>query len=163
MIIESTLNRQEFIRHALTRHFRRPTFYIFAFVAAVLTAYAFLIDDAPNIIYLAAWLPVLMHTIVGLITITRQSGDKNLPLYLPTRYELTRKGIELSSRQGRTELSWADFRAWRKVVGVYELALTNGQLLVITQRAVPPRQTAAFEELLTKQITPQAEAGVFDQ
>lgn len=163
MIIESALTRQEFIRHALTRHFGRPTFYVFAFVAAVLTAYAFLADDAPTILYLAAWLPLLVYAVGGWITISRQSRNQSLPLYLPTRYELTRKGIELSSRQGRSEFAWTDFRAWRKVVGLYELALTNGQLLVITQRAVPPRQVGSFEELLRKQIQPRPEVGVFDK
>lgn len=163
MIIESTLSRQEFVRHALTRHFRRPAFYIYAFVCAVLTTYAFFQADPSNLILLAAWLPVLVYAIGGWLTITRRSRDEGLPLYLPTRYEFTKGGVELSSRQGRDKFAWGDFRAWRKVVGLYELSLANGQLLVITQRAVPPRQVGAFEELLTRQIMPKPERGVFDQ
>lgn len=39
MIIESTISQREFTRHALSRYFRRPIFYVFAFVAAILTAF----------------------------------------------------------------------------------------------------------------------------
>jgi len=162
MIIESTLLPQEFVRHALTRHFRRPAFYLYAFVCAVLTTYAFLQDDPLTILLAAAWIPVLVYAVGGWISITRRSKDASLPLYLPTRYEFGKTGIELSSRQGRTKFAWSEFRAWRKVVGLYELSLTNGQLLVISSRAVSPRQIGAFEELLNRQITPKPERGVFD-
>lgn len=162
MIFESTMTRQEFLRHALTRHFRRPAFYLFVFVAAVMTTYGFVTPDAPTLVYLAAWLPLLIYAVGGWVTLSRRAGDEKLPIYLPTRYEFTKSGIEMSSRQGRSKFAWADFRGWRKVVGVYELALTNGQLLVISGRAVPPRQVGAFEELLRKQIAPKPEVGVFD-
>ena len=85
-----------------------------------------------------------------------------MPVCLQTRYEFTKSGMEPSSRQGRSQFTWSDFRGWRKVVGVYELTLTNGQLLVISARAVPPRQVGPFEELLKKQIAPKPEVGVFD-
>jgi hypothetical protein len=162
MIIESALTRQEFVRHALTRYFRRPAFYLFVFVCAVLTAYGFLTPGASNLVYLAAWLPVLAYAIGGWVRITRQGRDESLPLYLPTRYEFGKGGVELSSRQGRSRFAWDDFRAWRKVVGLYELSLTNGQLLVIAARTVPARQVGSFEELLTRQIKPKPELGVFD-
>lgn len=162
MIIESTLTRQEFTRHALTRHFRRPAFYLFVFVCAVLTAYGFITPGVSNLVYLAAWLPVLVYAVGGWVVITRRGRDESLPLYLPTRYEFGKGGVELSSRQGRASFAWGEFRAWRKVVGLYELALTNGQLLVISARAVPPRQVASFEALLAKQISPKPEVGVFD-
>jgi hypothetical protein len=163
MIIESTLTRQEFVRHALTRHFRRPTFYLYTFVCAVLTAYAFLQEEPLTLLLVAAWLPLLVYSVGGWIRITRQGRDTSLPLYLPTRYEFSKSGLELSSRQGRSRFAWDDIRAWRKVVGVYELSLTNGQLLVLSERAVPPRQLRAFEELLSRQIRPKPEPGVFDQ
>jgi hypothetical protein len=162
MIFESTLTRQEFTRHALTRHFRRPVFYVFVTVCALLTAYGVLTPEAPWLVYLAAWLPLLVYGIGGWIMVTRRARDESLPLYLPTRYEFTKGGVELSSRQGRSSFTWADFRAWRKVTGLYELGLTNGQLLVISAQAVPPRQIAGFEELLNKQIQPKPEIGVFD-
>jgi hypothetical protein len=162
MIFESALTQQEFLRHALTRHFRRPAFYLFAFVAAILTTYGFVTPDAPVLVYLAAWLPLLIYGVGGWVALTRRAKDASLPVYLPTRYEFTKSGLELSSRQGRSKFAWGDFRAWRKVVGVYELALTNGQLLVISGRAVPPRQAGALEELLKKQIAPKPEVGVFD-
>lgn len=162
MIIESTLTRQEFVRHALTRHFRRPTFYLYSFVCAVLTAYAFLQDDPLALLLIAAWLPLIVYSIGGWIRITRQGRDESLPLYLPTRYEFSKSGLELSSRQGRSKIPWEEIRAWRKMVGVYEISLTNGQLLVLSERAVPPRQRKAFEQMLSKQIKPKPEPGPFD-
>lgn len=162
MIIESTISRREFIRHALARHFRRPSFYLYAFVAAVLTAYGFWAPDAPTFLYVAAWLPLLVYGAGGWISISRRSRDESLPLYLPTRYEFTKRGIEVSSRQGRSAFKWDEFRAWRKTEGVYELTLRSGQLLIISQRAVSHRQVAPLEEMLRAQITPQPEPGVFD-
>jgi hypothetical protein len=162
MIFESTLTRREFLRHALTRHFRRPTFYLFVFVAAVMTTYGFVTPGVPMLLYFATWLPLLIYAVGGWIALSRRSRDESLPIYLPTRYEFSKSGLELSSRQGRSKFTWGDFRAWSKVMGVYELALTNGQLLVIAARAVPPRQVGAFEELLRKQIAPKPEVGVFD-
>jgi hypothetical protein len=163
MIIESTLTPQEFTRHALTRHFGRPAFYLYSFVCAVLTTIAFFQTTPLGLLLAAAWIPLLVYAVGGWVSITRRSRDESLPLYLPTRYEFGKGGVELSSRTGRASFAWGDFRAWRKVVGLYELSLNNGQLLVIAQRAVPPRQTGALEELLKRQIKPKAEAGVFDQ
>ncbi len=162
MVIESTISRKEFLRHALSRYFRRPGFYLYAFVAATLTAYGFFAPNAPTLLYLAAWLPLLVYAIVGWIIITRRSRDTSLPIYLPTRYEFDKRGVEMSSRQGRSTFAWDEFRAWRKAEGVYELTLRTGQVLIITQRALSPRQASALEELLKKQITPRPEPGVFD-
>ncbi|MGQ9925606.1 MAG: YcxB family protein [Chloroflexaceae bacterium] len=162
MVIESTISRKEFLRHALSRHFRRPGFYLYAFVAATLTAYGFFAPNAPTILYLAAWLPLLVYGAAGWIAITRRSRDTSLPIYLPTRYEFDKRGVEMSSRQGRNTFAWDEFRNWRKAEGVYELTLRSGQLLIISQRALSPRQAAALEDLLKKQITPRPEPGVFD-
>lgn len=162
MIIESTISRQEFLRHALSRHFRRPGFYLFAFVAVVITTYTFWEPDVPWFVYIAAWLPVLVYGVTGWVAIARRSRDPNLPIYLPTRYEFGKNGVEVSSRQGRSTLSWDSFRNWRKADGVYELTLRNGQLLIISQRAVSPRQAGALEALLRKHIAPRPEPGVFD-
>lgn len=159
MIIESTLTRQEFVRHSLTRHFSRPSFYFYAFIFAALSTYTFITPGARQTLYVAAVLPVLAYSFGGVIAALRRSRDKNLPLYLPIRYEFGQEGVEVSSRLGRTMVSWADLRNWRKVVGVYELALGNGQLLVISQQAVAPRQVTSFEELLDRRIYPKPEQG----
>jgi hypothetical protein len=162
MIIESTLTRQEFTRHALSRHFRRPGFCLYSVVCAVLTAYAFFQPSPSTLLLLAAWLPFLIYCISGWVTISRRSRDANLPLYLPTRYEFTARGVEMSSRQGRVDFAWDRFRSWRKVVGVYELTLTNGQILVISERALSQRQARSLEQMLNQRIKPKPEPGVFD-
>jgi len=162
MIIESTLSRQEFTRHALTRHFSRPGFYLYAFVAAVLSAYAFFQPDPPPLLLVAAWLPLLVYAGGGWVAITRRSRDENLPVYLPTRYELRPAGVELSTKQGRAEFGWGNFRSWRKVAGVYELALTSGQLLVISGRGLSAREVRSLEQTLAERIKPKPEPGVFD-
>jgi hypothetical protein len=159
MIIESTLTREEFVRHSLTRHFSRPSFYFYAFVFAALTTYTFITPGARQTLYLAAVLPVLAYSFGGVIAALRRSRDKNMPLYLPIRYEFGPEGVEVSSRLGRTVVNWADIRNWRKVVGVYELSVGNGQLLLISQQAVAPRQVAPFEELLDQRIYPKPKQG----
>jgi hypothetical protein len=163
MIIESTLTRKEFTQHALFRHFRRPGFYIYAFVCAVLTAYAILQDDPATVIILAAWIPFLVYAIAGWVIILQRSRDPNLPVYLPTRYSFDKKGIEIISRQGRSQVAWGDLRSWRKVSAVYELTLTNNQILVIAQRAFTNRQARQAEDLFKTNIQPKPEPGVFDQ
>lgn len=159
MIIESTLNRQEFVRHSLTRHFSRPAFYFYAFIFAALTTYTFITPGARQGLYLAAVLPVLAYSLGGVMAAIGRSRDKRLPLYLPIRYEFGKDGVEVSSKIGRTLIPWADLRNWRKMVGVYELAVSNGQLLVISQRAVTPHQVGPFEQLLDQQIYPKPQPG----
>ncbi len=164
MIIESTISQQEFVRHALSRYFRRPIFYLFAFVAAVLTAvviYDPSIPQAPAM--LGGWIPFLVYAAVGWITITRQSRNRDLPVYQPTRYELGRETLVVSMRSGRSEIPWSQVRQWRKVGSVYELQLLNGQVLLIAARAIGPRQVGAFERMLRNRIDPKPEPGVFDE
>lgn len=162
MNIESTLSRKEFTQHALYRHFRRPGFYIYAAVCAILTAYAMLQDEPSSLLLLAAWIPFLVYSIAGWIIINRRAREEALPIYLPTRYTLGKQGIEISSRAGRSEVPWDQLRSWRKISGIYELTLTNNQILVISQRAVSARQLRQFEDLLKANIQPKPEPGVFD-
>lgn len=152
MIIESTLNRQEFVRYSLTRHFNRPSFYFYAFICAALTTYTFITPGARQALYLAAALPVLAYSLGGWIAVMRRSRDESMPLYMPIRYEFSKQSIEVNSRLGRSVVAWSDVRDWNKVIGVYELSLENGQLLVIAQRAVAPQQVSQFEALLNQQI-----------
>lgn len=163
MLIESTLNRKEFTQHALTRHFQRTGFYVYAFVCAAITTYAILVPDTPPLLLVAGWLPFLVYSFVGWFSISRRSRDTSLPVYLPTRYELTKQALVVNSRAGRSEIGWEDFRSWRKLAGVYELNLMNKQVLVVSARAVAGRQVKQFEDLLKKYIQPKPEAGVFDK
>jgi hypothetical protein len=164
MIIESTLGRREFTRHALGRHFRRPIFYVYAMLAAILTAYTIYDSSVAQLPALAAgWLPFLVYGIVGFIAIPRRAKDPQLPVYQPTRYDLSTKSLIMTVGGRRSEFGWADFRSWRKSFGVYELLLKSGQLLLIAQSALGPRQVAGFEKLLRESIAPAPERGVFDQ
>ncbi|ABY34435.1 MAG TPA: YcxB family protein [Chloroflexus aurantiacus] len=164
MIIESTISQKEFVQHALSRYFRRPIFYVFAFVAAVLTAFVIYdptIPQAPAL--LGGWIPFLVYAIVGWITIRRQSRNRDLPIYQPTRYELGRDTLIVSARSGRSTIPWSQVRNWRKLAGVYELQLVNGQVLLISARAISPRQVGTFERMLRNRIEPKPEPGVFDE
>lgn len=95
--------------------------------------------------------------------IHRQSRNRDLPIYQPTRYELGRETLIVSARSGRSEIPWSKVRAWRKLGGVYELQLINGQVLLISARAIGPRQVGAFERMLRNRIEPKPEPGVFDE
>ncbi|WP_322486898.1 YcxB family protein [Chloroflexus sp.] len=164
MIIESTISQREFTRHALSRYFRRPIFYVFAFVAAILTAFVIYDSSIPQVpALLGGWIPFLVYAITGFVLIQRQSRNRDLPMYQPTRYELGRETLIVSARSGRSEIPWSKVRAWRKFGGVYELQLINGQVLLISARAIGPRQVGAFERMLRNRIEPKPEPGVFDE
>ena len=164
MIIESVISQKEFIRHALSRYFRRPMFYVFAFVAAVLTAFVIYDPSVPQVPALVGgWLPFLVYSIVGWIMIHRQSRKRDLPVYQPMRYELGRDTLIVKAQTGRSEIPWSQVRGWRKLFGVYELQLINGQVLLISGRAIGPRQVGAFERILRNRIDPKPEPGIFDE
>ena len=97
MILESTLTRREFTRHALSRHFRRPIFYVFAMLAAIMTAYTMYDPTAAIIPALAAgWVPFLVYAVVGFVAIPRSTRNPELPVYLPTRYDISSNRLTMS-------------------------------------------------------------------
>ncbi|RRR69292.1 MAG: YcxB family protein [Candidatus Viridilinea halotolerans] len=152
MMIESSLTRQEFVRYSLKRHFTRLTFYLYASVCAVIAAFTYFNPQVSRLLYLAAVLPVLAYSIGGWLAVLRRSRDEHLPVYLPIRYTFSKNGVEVSSRLGRSVVPWSDIKGWEKLLEVYELALQNGQVLVIAQRALAARQLSEFEELLRKHV-----------
>ncbi|MEF3273984.1 MAG: YcxB family protein [Chloroflexus sp.] len=164
MIIESTISQKEFVRHALSRYFRRPIFYVFAFVAALLTAFVIYDPTTPQVpALLGGWIPFVIYALTGWFLIYRQSRNRDLPVYQPTRYELGRDTLVVRARSGRSEIPWTQVRSWRKLGGVYELQLLNGQVLLISARAIGPRQVSAFERILRNRIEPKPEPGMFDE
>jgi hypothetical protein len=165
MIIESTLSRQEVVRLGIWRYFQRPIFYALAGVAATLNAYAILAEEGTNtgIIMLAAWLPFLVFVISGLIIIRRRSLDKSLPQYQRTRFDFSNRGIEIATREAKSQLAWNDFRGWKKIAGCYVLELTNGQIVALSNSAVSAHQAKNLEALLKEHIKGAPPKGVFDQ
>lgn len=156
MVIQSTLTPEEFRRYELNRHFRRSMFYFYAFIFAVLTVYALTNPTAPIAIYVVAPVPLLAYSIGGWAAIIRRSNDPDLPAFLPMRYELTTSGVRLHTPKGDSSFTWSDFKAWRKALGVYELTLQNGLLLVFSEAAVPQAQVKSLDDLLKKQIQDRA-------
>lgn len=155
MMIESTLNREEFVRYSLKRHFSRITFFLYASVFAVLASFTFFTPDVSRWLYLAAAVPVVAYSIGGWAAVMRRSRDETLPVYLPIRYAFDKDGIEVSSRLGRSVVPWSDVKGWSKVLEVYEVGLSSGQVLIIAERCVAERQLKSFEQLL-EQYTSKA-------
>jgi hypothetical protein len=165
MIIESTLSRQEVVRLGIWRYFQRPIFYALAGVAATLNAYAILAEEGTNtgIIMLAAWLPFLVFLTSGLIIIRRRSRDKNLPQYQRTRFDFSNRGIEIGTREAKSQLAWSEFRGWKKVAGCYVLELANGQIVALSSNAVSAHQAKNLELMFKEHIKGGVVRGAFDQ
>lgn len=147
---EASLSRQQFIRLAVLRHFQRLNFYLYASLCAMLSAYALL--QGAYLVLLAAWVPFLCYIGFGVFGAWRASTARHAPIFLRTRYVFGPQGVELSTRQGRSQLGWEQFAGWRQLIGCYVLMLKGGSILAIPQDAVPKRQVAAFEQLLSEQI-----------
>ena len=153
MTVETTLSRDQFIRLSILRHIQRKTFYFWAIICAVLTAYA--IVRGPYLLLYAAWIPFGLYLGAGIFFAVQGSMDKNQPHFLPTRYEFGSKGVSVSTAQGQSVLGWEHFSGWKKMAQCYVLFLTAGPILAIPQKAIAPAQTAKFEGLLDKHLQPQ--------
>jgi hypothetical protein len=150
MTIETTLSKEQFFRLAILRHIQRKTFYFYAMVCAVLTANALVFG--PLILLAAAWIPFALYVISGLFNAFQDSRDINHPVFLPTRYELTKKGLSIKTTQADSLVEWEHFSGWTTIAKCYVLTLTAGPILAIPQSAIPAVQTAKFEGLLNKYI-----------
>jgi len=150
MVIKANLSREQFIRLSILRHFQRIHFYIFALAAAGLTAWALL--RGPLIFLLAGWAPFLVYILIGVIGAIKDGRNEAHPVFLPTRYEFTEKGISISNKEGTSQLEWEHFNGWKMMVKCYVLSLSGGAILAIPQVSVPINQIAKFETLLRKHI-----------
>jgi hypothetical protein len=147
MVINAQLKRGQVIRLALLRHFQRPAFYINALAFAGFTAYAFM--RGPLLLMLVGWLPLTVYIIAGLVIALQAGRGKTRAVLLPTRYEFTNRGVNISNNEGRhSEINWEHIIAWDKVLDTYVLTLENGPILAIPQSDVPRNKTEEFERLL---------------
>ena len=150
MVIETNLSRELFIRLSILRHIQRKSFYFYAILCAVLTAYALV--QGPYILLLAAWIPFGLYLILGLVEAIRGSADKSQPYFLPTHYEFTKDGVSISTSQGSSQLEWGHFAGWKFMARCYVLILAAGPILAIPRAAVPLTQIARFETMLRDHI-----------
>lgn len=153
MTVETTLTRDLFIRLSILRHIQRKTFYFWAIVCAVLTAFALV--QGPMLLLYAAWLPFGLYLAAGIFLAVQGSMNQNQPHFLPTRYEFNSSGVSVSTEQGHSQLGWEHFSGWKKMAHCYVLFLTTGPILAIPQKAVAPTQTGKFEGLLNKHLQGQ--------
>jgi len=153
MTFEATLSREQFIRLSILRHIQRRTFYFWAIVCAILTAYALVIG--PYLLLYAAWVPFVLYLLAGVFIAVQNGLQKDQPYFLPTRYEFDKSGVSLSTLQGQSQLTWEHFADWKKIARCYVLSLTAGPILAIPQKAVPAAQVGKFEALLDKHLKKQ--------
>lgn len=150
MVIESRLTRQQFVRLAVLRHFQRAQFYVFASLAAGLTAFGIVLGRA--ILVPAGWVPFLVYILAGIVGAVRDGRAKDAPYFLPTRYDLTAGGVDVATSRGRSHLDWSRFEGFRKMVGCYVLILGGGAILAIPEEAVPRGQAGRLEELIRRHL-----------
>ncbi len=150
MIIETKLAKDQFFRLAVLRHFQRPTFYMYAFAAAALMAFAYV--NGPLYLMLVGMVPFLLYIAMGVFSAWRDSRDTNQPYFLATRYEFGDRGVLIKTLQGQSELGWDQFEGWKMMVEIYVLFLSGGAIIAIPKSAVPKHQVEAFEGLLNRKI-----------
>lgn len=151
MIIKTTLSKDLFIRLSLLRHIQRSTFYVYALLAAGITAYT-LAQGRPGTFILLGWVPFTLYMLVGIFTTLRASRVADAPYFLPTEYKFTNDGISISSSQGHSKLGWEHIQDWRQMINTYVLVLEGEAILALPQEAVPPHQRADFEKLLRERV-----------
>lgn len=150
MTIEATLSKEQFIRLSILRHMQRKFFYFNAAIGASLSAYA--IVQGPYELLLLAWIPLIVYLLPGLLGAFRQSTARDHPLFLPTRYEFSKKGVSIKNSQNEGYLEWQYIGNWKVMVQCYVLFLTAGSIVAFPQSAVPALQKAKLEALLDKYI-----------
>ena len=150
MVIETNLTKDQFVRLSILRHFQRIHFYVFALIAAGLTAWGLM--RGPLIFILVGWVPFLVYIFVGVFTAVKDGRDEDNPVFSSTRYEFTKKGVSIDSKVGKSNLGWQDFISWKTMTKCYVLTLTSGAILAIPQTAVPVNQITKFESLLNRNI-----------
>ncbi|NJL32930.1 MAG: hypothetical protein HC893_02600 [Chloroflexaceae bacterium] len=99
MVINVQLKKGQVFRLSLLRHFQRPAFYINALAFAGFTAYAF--TRGPLILMLIGWLPLTVYIVSGIITAAQAAYGKDQTHLLPTRYEFTNQGVQISNTQNK--------------------------------------------------------------
>ena len=150
MVIETSLSREQFIRLSILQHIQRKTFYFYAITCAVITAYA--VTRGAYILLAIAWIPFILYLLLGILSAFRDGADKNQPYFLPTRYEFSKRGIEISTSQGQSQLTWEHFARWKIMAQCYVLFLTGGPILAIPRSALSTTQAPKLESLLRNHI-----------
>lgn len=151
MVIKTTLSKDLFVRLSILRHIQRPTFYVYALLAAGLTVYTYT-QGRPIVFLFMGWIPLGLYLFLGVISAIRASRMKDAPYFLPTEYNITDDGVAISSARGESNLEWKHFEGWREMVSTYVLVLEGGAILAIPQDSVPPHKRDEFEDLLRKNI-----------
>ncbi len=154
MVINTTLSRDLFIRLSILRHIQRPTFYVYALLAAGLTVYTYT-QGRPIVFLFMGWIPLGLYLFLGVISAIRASRIKDAPYFLPTGYDITDDGVAINSARGESHLEWKHFESWHEMVNTYVLVLEGGAILAIPQASVPPHKRDEFEDLLRTHIDQQ--------
>lgn len=150
MTFEATLARDQFIRLSILRHIQRKSFYFYAATGAALTAYGLV--RGPAVLALVAWIPFIFYLLPQVVAVFRQSKVEDHPLFLPAKYEFTKRGVSIKNDHDESQLTWEHFASWKIMAQCYVLVLTTGPMLAIPQSAVPTHRRSELEALLGKYI-----------
>jgi hypothetical protein len=152
MVIESRLDRADYVRLMLFRRFTSTIFYLFALIGAALTAYAFNGGGGGLVVAAVSWVPLAIYSILSVAHAFLSSEGPNRPFLQMTRYDFGPKAISVSSRLGEGEIPWEEVKSTRKLLGCYVIDLHSGQFFAFPIAAV--RQSAALDKLLSERIRP---------
>jgi hypothetical protein len=99
-----------------------------------------------------AWVPFLFYLLPPIIGTFQESKAEDHPLFLPTRYEFTQRGVSIKNTNNESQLKWEHFANWKTMAQCYVLFLTAGPMLAIPQLDVPTTQKPKLEALFRKHI-----------
>lgn len=150
MNIHATLQRDQYIRIALWRHFSRRLFFFYAATTAFVTAYAMVYET--YIFLLVGWIPFGLYVLFGFVDVFRNSRQDTQPALQPTQYKFDKKSVSVKMGESTSQLTWDDFKNWRTIADCYVLVLVNGAVLAIPKIDVPLQRVKKFEDLLNEQI-----------
>ncbi len=151
MVIKTRLPPDLFVRLSILRHLQRPTFYVYALLAAGITIYTLFMPVPLSVLFLG-WIPFGMYILLGVIGAIRASRVKDAPYFFSTTYDITAGGIAITNPQAQTQLDWDRFEGWQQIVNTYVIVLNGGAILAIPQSDVPIHQREALEKLLGENI-----------
>lgn len=151
MPIKAKLTKDQLFRLSLMRHIEKPTFFFNAFTSAGLLAYAIWQDI--YIILFLAWMPVVLYIALGAFEAFHASRDRNNPLLLQTQYDVSDKGIGISTPIAESHLAWDTFDKVKLMLDCYVLFLKNGQMLAIPKKSVPAHLREEFEGTLRRNLS----------
>lgn len=150
VVIDTRLNKNQFMLLSFWQHISRKTFYFFAITCAAITLYVVLVGNP--YLFFVGWIPLVLYILSGIVGAIWNSRNTNHPSYLLTHYELSETGIAMSNELAKSQLGWETFTGWRTMIDCYVLLMPGERMIAIPRASIPNRYIGEVKEMLTRYI-----------